>query len=46
MVQSLAGMCPFELTAHTLSIDGPLGRVELVSTAPLPVDPCTEPIRS
>ena len=39
VVQSLAGMCLFELTAHTLSIDGPLGRVELVSTAPLPMDP-------
>jgi heat shock protein HslJ len=37
IVQSLAGMCPFELTAHTLSIDGPLGRVDLVTTAPLPV---------
>jgi heat shock protein HslJ len=39
VVQSLAGMCPFELMAHTLSIEGPLGRVELVSTAPLPAAP-------
>ena len=39
VVQSLAGMCPYELTAHTLSIDGPFGRVDLVSTAPMPVDP-------
>ena len=36
VVQSLAGMCPFELTIHTLSFDGPLGRVELVSTTPMP----------
>jgi heat shock protein HslJ len=39
VVQSLAGMCLFELTAHTLSIDGPLGSIDLVSTAPLPVGP-------
>jgi len=36
VVASLAGMCSFQLTEHTLSIDGPLGRVELVSTKPLP----------
>jgi heat shock protein HslJ len=36
LVQSLAGMCPFSLTVHTLSIEGPLGLVELVSTTPLP----------
>ena len=36
LVQSLAGMCPFALTAHTLSLEGPLGVVELVSTEPLP----------
>jgi heat shock protein HslJ len=36
VVQSLAGMCPFELTARTLSIEGPFGRVELVTTAPAP----------
>ena len=36
LVASFAGMCPFHLTARTLSIDGPFGRVELVSTAPLP----------
>ncbi len=36
LVASLAGMCPFHLTAHTLSIDGPLGRLELVSTSPPP----------
>jgi len=39
VVQSLAGMCPFELTADTLSIDGPVGRVELVSTVPRPAAP-------
>jgi heat shock protein HslJ len=36
LVQSLAGMCSFSLTVHTLSIEGPLGLVELVSTTPLP----------
>ena len=36
LVQSLAGMCPFGLTVHTLSIEGPLGMVELISTRPLP----------
>ena len=36
LVQSLAGMCPFGLTTHTLSIEGPLGTVELISTRPLP----------
>ena len=36
LVQSLAGMCPFDLTVHTLTIEGPLGRVELVTTKPLP----------
>ena len=36
VVASLAGMCPFQLTTHILTIDGPLGRVELVSTTPLP----------
>jgi heat shock protein HslJ len=36
VVQSLAGMCPFELTARTLSIEGPFGRVELATTAPMP----------
>jgi heat shock protein HslJ len=35
VVASLAGMCPFQVTTHTLTIDGPLGRVELVTTAPL-----------
>ena len=39
VLQSLAGMCPYVLTAQTLSIDGPLGRVDLVSTAPQPIDP-------
>jgi heat shock protein HslJ len=39
VIASFAGMCPFHVTAHTLSIDGPLGRVELVSTAPLPAPP-------
>ena len=36
LVASFAGMCPFHLTAHTLSIDGPHGRVELVTTTPPP----------
>jgi heat shock protein HslJ len=36
VVQSFAGMCPFELTAQTLTIEGPIGRVELVTTAPMP----------
>jgi len=40
VVQSFAGMCPYELTAHTLSIDGPLGRVELITTTPMePIAP-------
>ena len=48
LIQSLAGMCPFSLTAHTLSIEGPLGLVEAVSTTPLPAfdarqDPDVEP---
>ena len=41
LIASFAGMCPFHLTSHTLSIDGPVGRVELVSTRPRP-DPVTE----
>ena len=36
LVQSLAGMCPFQLSVHTLTIEGPLGLVELVTTTPLP----------
>jgi heat shock protein HslJ len=36
VVQSLAGMCPFDLTVHTLTIEGPIGPVELVTTEPLP----------
>jgi heat shock protein HslJ len=36
LVQALAGMCPFAVTAHTLTIEGPLGLVELVTTTPLP----------
>jgi heat shock protein HslJ len=36
LVQSLAGMCPFQLTQHTLTIEGPLGVVELITTRPLP----------
>jgi heat shock protein HslJ len=39
LVQSLAGMCPFGLTSHTLTIEGPLGLVELISTTPLPERP-------
>ena len=34
VVASLAGMCPYRLEARTLTIDGPLGRVELANTAP------------
>ena len=36
LVQSLAGMCSFSLTPHTLTIEGPLGVVELISTKPMP----------
>ncbi len=36
LIASFAGMCPFHLTPHSLSIDGPHGRVELVSTSPGP----------
>jgi heat shock protein HslJ len=36
LVQSFAGMCPYALTVHTLTIEGPFGRVELVSTTPVP----------
>jgi heat shock protein HslJ len=36
LIQSLAGMCSFGLTAHTLSIEGPLGTVEAISTTPVP----------
>ena len=42
VVASLAGMCPYELTVHTLSIEGPVGRVDLVTTTPL-VEPTPEP---
>jgi heat shock protein HslJ len=43
LVASLAGMCPFQLTPHTLTIDGPLGRLELISTSPLPAPPSGQP---
>lgn len=36
VVASLAGMCPFRLDARSLSIKGPLGRVELTNTNPPP----------
>jgi len=39
VVASLAGMCPFHLAARTLSIEGPMGRIELVTTDPLPAGP-------
>ena len=42
LVASLAGMCPFQLTSHTLTIDGPLGRLELLSTSPPPAPPSEE----
>ena len=34
VVQSLAGMCRYHLDSVGLAIDGPLGRVELMSTIP------------
>ena len=34
IVASLAGMCSYHLDARSLSIDGPLGRVELANTNP------------
>lgn len=40
VVASLAGMCPFRLDPRTLSINGPLGRVELANTEP-PTEPAT-----
>jgi heat shock protein HslJ len=48
VVQSLAGMCAFALSAHTLTIEGPYGSVELVSTRPvrapeLPAEPADAP---
>jgi heat shock protein HslJ len=36
VIGSLAGMCQYHLEDYHLWIDGPLGRVELVSTAPRP----------
>lgn len=36
VVASLAGICPFRLSGRSLYIEGPLGRVELTSTDPLP----------
>lgn len=40
VVASLAGMCSYRLDARSLSIDGPLGRVDLVNTsAPAEVEP-------
>lgn len=38
VVASLAGMCPYRLDARHLSIDGPMGRVELANANP-PPDP-------
>jgi heat shock protein HslJ len=34
VVASLAGMCSYQLDARSLSIDGPLGRVERANTHP------------
>lgn len=36
VVAALAGMCPYRLSARSLWIDGPMGRVELASTNPAP----------
>jgi len=36
VVGSLAGMCAIRHGAHTMSIDGPLGRIELANTDPPP----------
>ena len=36
VVGSLAGMCAFRHDARTMSIDGPLGRIELANTDPPP----------
>jgi heat shock protein HslJ len=44
LIASFAGMCPFQLTTHTLSIDGPVGRVELVTTRPLPAPAVEDPL--
>ena len=39
VVASLAGMCPFRLTADALTFEGPIGTVELVTTAARPSEP-------
>jgi heat shock protein HslJ len=36
VLAALAGMCPYRLSTHLLVVEGPLGVVELVSTAPVP----------
>ena len=36
VVHSFAGMCSYRCAGETLSIDGPLGRVELRTTMPVP----------
>ena len=36
IVASLAGMCPFRLSARSMWIDGPLGRVELAAVGVSP----------
>ncbi len=38
VVGSFAGNCPVTVTARTLTVDGPLGRVELVTTQPAPME--------
>ncbi len=45
VVASLAGMCPFLLDPWRLTIEGPLGSVELASTSPPPepVEPVISP---
>ena len=45
LVASLAGMCSYRLDPHTLTIEGPMGLVELASTSPPPepIDPVVSP---
>lgn len=39
VIGSLAGMCPFRHDARTMSVDGPLGRIELANPDPPPEPP-------
>lgn len=45
VVGSLAGMCAFRYDPRAMSIDGPLGRIELVNTNP-PPEPAPLPSES